>query len=128
MLPASVQFLSLDSIPNAIKECLVGLSQTQSSESALYQISNLVTEWLIDASNEYQTFLAGYVQGIPLMSSRILMAALSDAEFSTSNGSLLSSVSSFLKSTDKRLAQTAATFLLTCGGTLGRNFLWQTPG
>jgi len=125
---ASVQFLSLDSIPNAIKECLVGLSQTQSSESALYQISNLVTEWLMDASNEYQTFLAGYVQGIPLMSSRILMAALSDAEFSTSNGSLLSSVSSFLKSTDKRLAQTAATFLLTCGGTLGRNFLWQTPG
>lgn len=79
----------------------------------------------MDAPNEYHTFFAGYIQGIPLVSSRILMAALSDAEFSTINGSLLSSVSSFLKSTDKRLAQTAATFLLTCGGTPGRNFLWQ---
>jgi hypothetical protein len=123
---ASVQFSCLNSIPNEIEECLDRLSQTQSSESALYQISNLVAEWLMDAPNEYQTFFAGYIQNIPLMSSRILMAALSDAEFSTGNGSLLSSVSSFLKSTDKRLAQTAATFLLTCGGSLGSNFLLQT--
>lgn len=123
---ASVHFSSLNSIPNEIKEYLVRLSQTQSSESVLYQISNLVAEWLMDAPNEYQTFFAGYIQDIPLINSRILMAALSDAEFSTSNRRLLSSVSSFLKSTDKRLAQTAATFLLTCGGTLGRDFLWQT--
>lgn len=122
----SVQFLSLNSIPNEIKEYLVELSQTQSSESALYQISNLIAEWLMDAPSEYQTFFARYIQDKPLMSSRLLLAALSDAEFSTSNGSLLSTASSFLKSTDKRLAQTAATFLLTCGGTLGRNFLWQT--
>ncbi|PZV12123.1 MAG: hypothetical protein DCF22_13035 [Leptolyngbya sp.] len=122
----SVQFLPLNSIPYKIRECLNKLSGSQESESALYEISNLVAEWLMDAPQEYQNFFAKYIRAIPLMSSRILMAALSDAEFSTNNGSLISSVSSFLKSTDKRLAQTAATFLLTCGGTLGRDFLWQT--
>lgn len=79
----------------------------------------------MDASHEYQTFFAGYIQTVPLKNVRILMAALSDAEFSTDNGSLIASVSSFVKSTDKRLAQTAATFLLTCGGSLGRDFLFQ---
>lgn len=84
-----------------------------------------MAEWLIDAPNEYHTIFAGYLQKMPLMSSRILMATLSDAELSTSNESLLYSVSSFLKSTDKRLAQTAAIFLLICGGTLGKELLLQ---
>lgn len=119
----SVQFLSPDSIPDEIKKCLDRLYHTQESESALYEVSNSVAEWLIDAPNEYQTFFTRYIQTIPLMSRRILIAALSDAEFSTNNESLLSSVSLFLKSTDKRLAQTAATFLLTCGGTLGKEIL-----
>jgi hypothetical protein len=115
-----------NSIPDKIKEYLVKLSHAQESESVLYDLSNLVTEWLMDAPNEHQTFFARYIRDIPLISSRILMATLSDEEFSTSNGNLLSSVSSFLKSTDRRLAQTAATFLLTCGGTLGKDFLWRT--
>jgi hypothetical protein len=123
---ASVQFSSLSSIPSEIKEYLFRLSKTQPSESSLYQISTLLAEWLMDAPNEYQTFFAGYIQDIPLINSRILMAALSDAEFSTNNRSLLFSINSFLNSTDKRLAQTAATFLITCGGTLGRKFLGQT--
>lgn len=35
------------------------------------------------------------------------------------------SVCSFLYSEDKRLAQTAASFLLTCAGDLGRDFVFQ---
>lgn len=121
----SVQFLTLNSISHKIKECLGKLSHAQESESNLYEISSLVSEWLVDAPKEYQTFFASYIQAIPPKSARILIADLSNAEFSTNNGSLLASVSSFLKSTDKRLAQTAAAFLLTCGDTLGRDFLFQ---
>ncbi|NEP61007.1 MAG: hypothetical protein F6K31_29170 [Symploca sp. SIO2G7] len=121
----SVQFLTLNSIPSKIREYLSKLSLAQESESNLYEISSLVAEWLMDAPNEYQKFFADYIQNIPLKSDRILIAALSDAEFSTSNESLLASVSTFLKSSDKRLAQTAAVFLLTCGDTLGRDFLFQ---
>lgn len=116
----SVKFL-----PPKIKDCLSKLSQAQESESNLYEISNLVAEWLMDAPNEYQTFFAHYIQGIPSTSARILIAAFSDAEFSNSNESLLASVSLFLKSSDKILAQTAAVFLLTCGDALGRDFLFK---
>ncbi|MBE9155814.1 hypothetical protein IQ265_03050 [Nodosilinea sp. LEGE 06152] len=121
----SVQFLTLNSVPYKIRECLDKLSQVQEGESNLYETSSLMTEWLMDASHEYQTFFAGYIQAIPSTSAQILIAALSDAEFSTGNDSLLASVSLFLKSTDKRLAQTASIFLLTCGGTLGGDILSQ---
>jgi hypothetical protein len=122
---SSVQFLTLNSIPYKVRECFGRISHSQEGENNLYEISSLIAEWLMDASHEYQTFFAGYIQTVPLKNVRILMAALSDAEFSTDNGSLIASVSSFVKSTDKRLAQTAATFLLTCGGSLGRDFLFQ---
>ena len=79
----------------------------------------------MDAPNEYQTFFASYIQSIPPTSARIIIAALNNAEFSNTNESLLASVSFFLKSSDKRLAQTAAAFLLTCGDALGKDFLFQ---
>lgn len=120
---------SVQLLPSGIKNYLTKLTHAQKSESDLYKFSDFVAEWLIDAPNEYldecQTFLASYIQVIPPTSSRILLAALSNAEFSNSNESLLTSVSLFLKSSDKRLAQTAAAFLLTCGGALGRDFLFQ---
>ncbi len=116
----SVQFL-----PPQIKEYLSKLSHAQESESNLYEIADLVAEWLMDAPNEYQTFFASYIQGIPPTSARIIIAALNNAEFSNTNESLLASVSFFLKSSDKRLAQTAAAFLLTCGDALGKDFLFQ---
>lgn len=116
----SVQFL-----PPKIRDCVIKLSQAQESESSLYKISSLVAEWLMDAPNEYQTFFAHYIQNIPSTSARILISALSDAEFSNCNESLLTSVSLFLKSSDKCLAQTAAVFLLTCGDALGKDFLFQ---
>jgi hypothetical protein len=116
----SVQFL-----PPKIRDCVIKLSQAQESESNLYETSNLVAEWLMDAPDEYQTFFAHYIQSIPSTSARILIAALSDAEFSNSNKNLLTSVSLFLRSSDKHLAQTAAVFLLTCGDALGRDSLFQ---
>lgn len=79
----------------------------------------------MDAPNEYQTFFAHYIQGIPSTSARILISALSDAEFSNSNKDLLTSVSLFLRASDKDLAQTAAIFLLTSGDALGRDSLFQ---
>lgn len=121
----SSHYLSLDSFPNDIKEYLDRISINQESESALYEIADLIAEWLIDAPNGYQIIFTAYLQSIPFSSSRILLAALSDADFSTSNEYLINFVSSFIKSNDKRLAQTAATFLLTCGGNLGKIFLSQ---
>ncbi|MEA5466150.1 hypothetical protein [Leptothoe sp. PORK10 BA2] len=122
---SSVHFSTLNSIPYKVKECFDRISHFQEGENNLYETSSLIAEWLMDAPHEYQTFFAGYIQTIPSKSVRILIAALSDAEFSTDNSSLVASVSSFIKSTDKRLAQTAAAFLLICGGSLGKDFLFQ---
>jgi hypothetical protein len=121
----SSHYLSIDSFPNDIKEYLDRISINQESESVLYEIADLIAEWLIDAPNGYQIIFTAYLQSIPFSSSRILLSALSDADFSTSNEYLIHFVSSFIKSDDKRLAQTAATFLLTCGGDLGKIFLSQ---
>lgn len=121
----SSRYLHLDSFPNDIEEYLNRISINQESESILYEIADLIAEWLIEAPNEYQIIFTAYLRSIPFSSGRILLAALSDADFSTSNEYLLHFVSSFIKSDDKRLAQTAATFLLTCGGKLGRIFLSQ---
>lgn len=117
--------LRLHDFPSEIKKHLNRLSKAQETETNLYEVASSIAEWLIDASNEDQTLLAAYLHKMPLQSSRILMAALSDAEFTTINETLLHSASSFLKSADKRLAQTAATFLITCGETLGKSLLQQ---
>ncbi len=119
----SVHFLPLNKVSYEIVKYLYKLSRPQESEKILYEISNSVAEWLIDAPSEYLDFLANYIKNLPLANARILLAALSNAEFSTSNKSLLSVASVFIRSTDKWLAQTAATFLLTCGGTLGKDVL-----
>lgn len=121
----SSRYLHLDSFPNDIEEYLNRISINQESESILYEIADLIAEWLIEAPNEYQIIFTAYLRSIPFSSGRILLAALSDAGFSTSNEYLLNCVSSFIKSEDKRLAQTAATFLLTCGGNLGKILLSQ---
>lgn len=117
--------LPMESFPTEMKEYFERISINQESEIILYKTADLIAEWLIDATNGYQTTFAVYLHSIPLANSQILLAALSDAEFSTSNEYLLNCVSSFIKSDDKRLAQTAATFLLTCGGNLGKIFLSQ---
>lgn len=116
-------FLALNDFPVEIKECFEKLRVEQESENVLYEIADLIAEWFLDAPYEYQTALAVYLHDIPLKASRILIAALSDASFLTSNSNLLNCVSLFLKNTDKNLAQTAAAFLLTCGGSLGNNLL-----
>jgi hypothetical protein len=121
----SSYYLSLDSFPLEIKGYFARIYSNQESEIVLYEIAGLIAEWLMDNPNGYQTIFAAYLQSIPFSSSRILLAALSDAEFSTSNEYLLHFVSSFIKSDDKRLAQTAATFLLTCGGDFGKILLSQ---
>lgn len=115
----------LHDFPSEIKKYLNRLSKAQETENNLYEVASSIAEWLIDAANEDQTLVAAYLHKMPLQSSRILIAALSDAGFSTSNTNLLRSVSLFLKSTDKRLAQSAATFLITCGETLGESLLQQ---
>ncbi|AFY60411.1 hypothetical protein Syn6312_1229 [Synechococcus sp. PCC 6312] len=120
-----IDFLFPRNISIVIREYLGRLFREQEEEKVLYDISILVAEWLIKASNEYHSLISTYIKNIPLISKRVLLSALSDAEFSTTNELLLSTVSLFLNSTDKRLAQTAAVFLLTCGGTMGKNCLSQ---
>jgi hypothetical protein len=117
--------LPLCSFPPEIKKYFDRLFVVQESESVLCGIADSIAEWLTDSPKEYQTVFTLYLQKLPLNTSRILIAALSNAEFSTSNENLLSYVSLFLKSTDKNQAQTSATFLLTCGGDLGKNFLQE---
>lgn len=87
-------------------------------------IESLV-EWLENTIDEYHVYFANFIKGIPLEDVRNLLAALSDVEFKTDNETLMISVCSFMYSEDKHLAQTAASFLLWCGGDLGRDFVFQ---
>lgn len=87
-------------------------------------IESLV-EWLENTIDEHHVYLASFIKGISVEDVRELLSALSNAEFKTDNETLMISVCSFLYSEDKRLAQTAAAFLLTCAGDLGRDFVFQ---
>lgn len=87
-------------------------------------IESLV-EWLENTIDEHHVYFASFIKGIPLEDVRELLSTLSNAEFKTDNETLMISVCSFLYSEDKRLAQTAGIFLLTCGGDLGRDFVFQ---
>lgn len=122
----STSSLRLREFPREIEKQLNRLCKIQTSERELYEIASLVAEWTIDAPIEYQILLAVHIQNTCTVSSRILMAVLSDIEFSTKSKILLDSASLFLKSADKRLAQTAATFLIICGGDLGKSILQKT--
>jgi hypothetical protein len=84
-----------------------------------------LVEWLENTIDEHHVYFANFIKGISLEDVRELLAALSNAEFKTDNETLMNSVCFFLYSKDKRLTQTAASFLLTCGGDLGRDFLFQ---
>jgi hypothetical protein len=106
------------------------LSLGEDSEYELSEISDMVAGWLVniidEPNDEYQIFFASFIQNIPQKSARTLIGALSNNELSNVNEELLISVSTFLASTDKRLAQTATSFLLTCGDrSRGRHLLSQ---
>jgi hypothetical protein len=111
-----------------IADKLNKLALGQDSEYELSEISDMVAGWLvniIDESNdEYQTFFASYIQNIPQKSAQTLIGAFSDNGLVNVKEDLLVSVGTFLTSTDKGLAQTAAIFLLTCGDrSRGRHLL-----
>jgi hypothetical protein len=105
-------------LPQKIREPMLDLRQAK-SEATLYEIADMVTEWAADASQVEQTAFAVYLWELPVRGVRILLSALADAEVRFTSEMLLYTITSFLGSEDKRLAQTAAVCLLQCGGALG---------
>ncbi|PZO42138.1 MAG: hypothetical protein DCF19_07805 [Pseudanabaena frigida] len=93
------------------------------NDNVLYEIANSVTDWLIDSSSNDQTVFATYFKNTSLEVSRILMTVMSDEGFLTSNENLLNYVSLLVQSDDRWIAQTAAIFLITCGGDIGESYL-----
>jgi hypothetical protein len=112
-------------IPEKIKESLEKLCRESNNTNTIYELSELILEWLFDVSNESHALVSKYITLMPPVNLQIFIATLCDGEFSTENESLLYSVSLFLKSNDKHLAQTSATFLFSCGGNLGKQLLLQ---
>jgi hypothetical protein len=96
---------------------------TAKNDNVLYEIASSITDWLIDSPSDDQTIFATYFKNTSLESSRILMTVMSDEGFLTSNENLLNYVGLLVKSDDRWIAQTAAIFLITCGGDIGENYL-----
>lgn len=113
-------------IPSAVKEYFAKFCLAQGKEDRLYAIADLISSWAVSASSEHHQLVAIFLCSIPLQSSRVLIAALSDASFTTENLELIDCIASFLKSNDRRLAQTATVFLVLCGGDAGTKLLNQT--
>jgi hypothetical protein len=115
----------LNKFSDEIKPYLDKLFLVDTSEDTLYEIADSVAEWFVDIPYEYHVFIVSYLHNLPLLPKRILLAALSDAEFLTENEELIRFAGFFLKNSDKRLAQTTANFLLTCCGNSGETLLKQ---
>ena len=122
-----VQMTPLTELPEEIKECLENLQNDKNDEDWLYENADQIAEWFTDSPDEYQKTIAAYVQQLFHSSSpiglRILLSAFCDAEVTINDETLLGIVAGFLKSTDKQLAQAAASCLLLCGKSLGRSIL-----
>lgn len=93
------------------------------NDNVLYEIASSVTDWLINSSSDDQTLFTTYFKNTSLEASRILMTVMSDEGFLASNENLLNYVSLLVQSDDRWIAQTAAIFLITCGGDIGKNHL-----
>jgi hypothetical protein len=106
-----------------LREYLNQLYIIQGNEDKLYEISDLAANCLLNISNENHILLSIYLNNLPLEARRILISSLNDIRFLTHNVNLLYTISMFLESSDKRLAQISAIFLLSCGGELGKNTL-----
>jgi hypothetical protein len=122
--PAQIVFY-LHKFSDEIKPCLDKLFLVENSENTLYKIADSAAKWFIDVPDAYHVFIVSYLHDLPLLPKRILLAALSDAEFLTKNKELIRFTGSFLSSSDKRLAQTTANFLLTCCENLGKTLLQE---
>lgn len=125
--PSSGRFLEY-SFPSEVSSHIDTLWHGEGEERVLYESADQLSEWLTHDSNElvnYHFFLSDYLQKILAVSSRILLASLSDAEFSTNNKMLLDTVCLFIKSEDIELAQAAVNFLITCGGSFGEALLQE---
>lgn len=119
----TVLFSRLPSFPTEIVEDFGILSSDEDDEDVLYESADSLASWLLDESGAYHTMLAIYLQYMPLLSQHILLASLSDAEFSTSDEHMMFVAESFLMSDEKRLAQGAAIFLIKCCGPEGTEVL-----
>jgi hypothetical protein len=115
----------LNKFSDEIKPSLDKLFTDNENEDILYEICDLVAKWFVDASDEYHSFILSYLHNLPLLSKQILIASLSDAGFLTTSEDLIFCVSLYLRDNNKRLAQMAAIFLLTCGSNLGNMVLRQ---
>ncbi len=118
-----LSLIGLNDFPIHIKEFLHKLSAGLEDEDALYQVAEEIIEWLADESDQYQASLAIELQNMPLMARHIIVSVLADTETQINNHHLLETISLFLLSTDKILAQSSAICLLTCGGIVGKEVL-----
>lgn len=118
-----LRFVGIQDFPTQIKDYLDDLYVSEKDENSLYEIAEVIVEWLTDNLSEYQMRLAMEFKNMPPVASRILIVSLRNAETQINSESLLYSIGSFLESTDKLLAQSSAACLLTCGGFLGKNIV-----
>ena len=120
------RFVGLNDFPAQIREFLEQLQNTQTKEDDLYEIAEAIVEWLIENPEEYQTSLSVELRKMSAIASRILIVSLRNTEAQINNKYLLDAIGYFLRSPDKVLAQSSATCLLVCGGSLGDNIVQKT--
>jgi hypothetical protein len=120
----SMRLVLFSDLPQDIKKQLdaLGASSPQNSDK-LYEIAEVITEWLRENPIDYQTTLAAYLPKLSTSGIRVLLSAFSDSEIDLESVTLLHAVAAFMLAEDKRLAQVAATCLLVCGGEMGKKLV-----
>jgi|GEM_PF-5168034 len=108
-------------LSDEVQEHFRNLHKKLDDEKSLYENAQAIVAWIEETEQEYecQTIIAALLESLPVLSSHILLATLNNAEILIVNFDLLNVVSYLLGSENKRVAQSAATYLLVCGGELG---------
>ncbi len=91
----------------------------EANENILYAWSEEIVQWASDDKDSKHEILSLFLGLMPDRSKHILLSTLCDYEFSTSSLSLINTVSAFLDTDCKRLAQASASFLCSCSGSTG---------
>ena len=109
-------------LPENIREELSKLNEVL-PEKTIYEVADQIAGWMEDASTAEENNFAIHLNNLSTKGSHILLSALADAEVQIGSEQLLHTIAGFLRSDDKRLAQSSAVCLLRCGGTLGEKLL-----
>lgn len=88
------------------------------------EIYNVLNYFISDISQEeLESYIITSLQTLSPLCNRVLLSLLADTEFTTCNNEILSLVLPYVRSIDKRIAQTSSSFLLICSGIKGQGLL-----